>query len=371
MCLSVPINAALAQENDTDSDLGPKNWSSDAANANWSSDAYSPTSVRPNYGDSFNQDGTPKSEGESDAPYDSYLDPSHPLKNPNKPPRTWIDQVTVDADGDGKPDVDSDGKQITKPAERGAVFPEDGSPPVQQEKGDIDWGEQYYDGKFQQPLQITNLCASPRPVSITVSNLPYLTLPNSLTLQAGETRVIRANVVLPPEPDPPLILGLPGEPGWGWVEFPTPAPAFPPTQLHQPNFAQIKGTVEFWHPWAPAAAGNGGDCLPKLTTYTVVGHIHFRPPVPEDADPGPSQLAKTDVCTLYWNLGVRPEQLGETDCTLKMRKLAQTFVQKILNPYVLNSPDDWLWLPSSEEIESMNVQEMLAMKRRAEQVMGW
>jgi hypothetical protein len=54
-----------------------------------------------------------------------------------------------------------------------------------------------------------------------------------------------------------------------------------------------------------------------------------------------------------------------------MRKLAQTFVQKILNPYVLNSPDDWLWLPSSEEIESMNVQEMLAMKRRAEQVMGW
>jgi len=360
--------SVLAEEREPNADLSPKDWSTDSANTNWSSDAYSPSNIRPNYGDDFNQDGTPKSAGESNVPYDSYSDPSHPLKNPNKPPSTWINRVTVDEDGDGNPDLNENGKPKTLPAPRGQVFPEDGSPPVSQEIGDIDWGTKYYDGRFQQPLNVTNKCASEQPVQITVSDLPYLTLPKNITVGAGETKQIIGNVVLPSEPPPPLRLGLPGEPGWGWVDFPQPAPSFPPIQLHQPNFVQIKGKVELWHPWAPAAAG---DCLPKLTTYNIVGHIHFRPPAPDSGgDQGPSRIAESNPCTLWWNLAAKPGNLVE-DCTIKLRELARHFTQKVLGPYVYNEPDDWLWLPSDEELNQMNEEQLISMKQRAERVLGW
>ncbi|MBA4743315.1 MAG: hypothetical protein H2060_11490 [Azoarcus sp.] len=333
-----------------------------------SAGAYSPDRVAPRFGTEFNPDGSPRSAGISDKPYDSWEDPNHPLKSPKPPPKKWVERdVPVDRDGDGQPDVDENGNPITKP---GTVFPQDGSPPVQRAKGDIDWGERYYDSHFDQLLSATNKCNEERPITITVNGLPYLTLPDNVAVGAGETKVIRGAVKLPPEPPPPPRLGLPGEPGWGWVDFP-PIPAgqpFPPPKLHQPNFVQIDGTVELWHPWAPASAGDEGDCLPRLVTYTVTGHIHFRPPPPADA--GPSRLATPDVCEVYWNTGVAPKQLGTRDCTPEMRTLAHAFVDRQLAPYIENAPEEWLWL-ASMDIDRMSIGHLLDMKRRAEGILAW
>ncbi len=346
---------------------GRVNWEPPGANAP-PAGAYSPDRVTPQFGPEFNPDGTPTSAGGSDQPYDAWTDSNHPLKNPRPPPKEWVERdVPVDRDGDGRADVDENGDPVMRPA---TVFPQDGSPPVQRAKGDIDWGERYYDSQFDQLLSATNNCNQPRPVTITVNGLPYLSMPPDVTVGAGETKVFRGSVQLPPEPPPPPRLGLPGEPGWGWMDFP-PIPAgqpFPPPKLHQPNFVQIDGTVELWHPWAPASAGEGGDCLPRLVTYTVTGHIHFRPPPP--ADSGPSRLATPDVCEVYWNIGVAPEQLGTRDCTTEIRALAHTFVDRHLAPYIQNAPEEWLWL-SLMNIDQMSIGHLLDMKRRAEGVLAW
>lgn len=330
--------------------------------------AYSPDRVTPDFGPDFNPDGTPRTAGESQRPYDSWADPNHPLKSPAPPPPEWVERDEwVDADHDGRPDLDADGKPVIRKA---PVFPQDGSPPVQRAQGDIDWGERYYDGRFEQILTATNKCAAPRPITITVRDLPYLQLPTSITVEAGERREIRGQVTLPPEPPPPLRLGLPGEPGWGWVDFPIPiGQPLPMPKLHQPNFVQIEGSVELWHPWAPASAGEGGDCLPRLVTYRVTGHIHFRPP-PPSGDSGPSRIATHDPCEVYWNIGVPPAQLGERDCTQPIRRLARRYIDRVLAPYIQNAPEEWYWLAGLDPAQ-MNIGQLLAMKRRADGVLGW
>lgn len=352
------------------SDPAKQDWSTDPADPGWSKQAYSPDKVAPEYGDGFNADGSPKGGENANKPYDSYNDPHHPLKNPKGPPKEWVTKdVPVDKDGDGKQDKDENGKPVTKNV---PVFPADGSPPVQRSSADIDWGEKYFDGQFDQPLAITNKCNAPRPVTITIKDLSYLTLPSSVMVGAGERKVIMGKVKLPPEPPPPTRLGLPGEPGWGWVDFSSllSGQPFPPPKVHQPNFGQVNGRVEVWHPWAPASAGSQGDCFPKLSTYTITGHVHFRPPAPPKEDEGPSQLAKTDVCELYWKLGVPPEQLKDKDCTREIRALADSFLKRVVPPYVQNAPDDWLWL-SAVDVQSMSIDELLNMKARADSVMGW
>lgn len=331
--------------------------------------AYSPDRIAPDFGSGFNADGTPAAAGASNKPYDAWTDPNHPLKANSPPPREWVERdVPVDQDGDGKQDVDENGKPVTRP---GTVFPEDGSPPVRRAAGDIDWGERYYDSEFDQILSATNRCNEPRPVHITVNGLPYLTLPSSVLVGAGETKEFRGKVKLPPEPPPPLRLGLPGEPGWGWVDFPAPPAGqpFPVPKIHQPNFVQIDGSVELWHPWAPAAAGDAGDCFPKLVTYTVTGHIHFRPP-PPSGDAGPSRIATPSPCQVYWNIGLPPAQLGDRDCTQEMRSLARRFIDGPLGPYIGNAPEEWYWL-SAMSVDEMSIDQLLHMKRRAERVLGW
>jgi hypothetical protein len=366
-----------------------KNWSGDKAPKGWNNDAYSPNSASPEYGDEFNPDGSKKTDDGGTTPtYDPFADEHHPLKNPDgPPPREWLyEQEPVDADYDGKPDVDADGKPVTQDREvtvdkdgdgkpdldkdgneikqKVPVTPADGSQ-VQRGTADIDWGERYFDQTMIQPVVITNNCRTPQPVYLTVIDLPFLTLPEMVTVPPKVSN-IKGKIKLPPEPPPPLRLGLPGEPGWGHVafgDFFVPA-GQPPPKIHQPNFAQVSGSIEAWHPWAPAG---DSKCYAKLTTYTVTGHIHFRPPAPPK---GPEKLATPDVCEVYWKTGEPPAQLGDKDCTEKFRELATQFITAFLDPYIQNAPEEWSWLPSTADIQQMSMDQLLAMKKHAEAIMG-
>jgi len=229
-------------------------------------------------------------------------------------------------------------------------------------KGEWPWGERYYEGRFGAPLEIENKCNSPQLVGIFMNGLPYLSMPKLVKVPPGKTTVM-GQVQLPSEPDCPPFL-LPGRTGCGHVDFGVIiVAAWPPPKLHQPHFDTIEGTVVVWHPWAPA-----DDCPAVRKTYTVTGHIHFRPTPPDSG--GPQRITETDVCQFYWLIGEPPANLGDKDCTPEMRELALNFREKILRPYILNAPDEWLWLPSLDSIQQMSIPELLAMKARAEAVAG-
>lgn len=329
---TISISPLFAGEGDR------SNWSPSRPPPGYSPDAYSPDKIKPD----FAPDANP---GAGIGAYNPYTDPQHPTKNPNVDPGSGWDFTPV--------------KQ-----------PADQSPGVRSSSADWEWGERYFDSEFDAALIITNNCKSPQPVSIFIYDLPYLSLPPRLTVPPGQTRVI-GKVKLPPEPPPPIRLGLPGEPGWGHVDFgkvlgPNPVLPYPPPKLHQPNFVEIKGRVVTWHPWAPAS---GDNCFAKRQTYNVSGHIHFRPPAPK-AGGGPEKLAAPTACQVYWNTGVPPPQLNNKDCTAEMRELAVSFRERVLPAYVLNSPQDWLWLPSADALKAMRIPELLAMKAQASAIMG-
>jgi len=311
-------------------------WSAKPPPPGWSRDAYAPDRHAPAFGPELDA-----SQFGNQGAYDSYLDPHHPLKDPaNDPGPAW----------DQKPGGGAS----------------DGSPAVQNTQADWDWGERYFDAAFDAALIITNNCSSPQPVRIYVNDLPYLTLPEAVTVPPGQTRVT-GKVKLPPEPPPPLRLGLPGEPGWGHVEFPPFIPfGFPPPKLHQPHFVPIVGSVVTWHPWAPS---DPDGCLPKRQTYTVAGHIHFRPPPPPGGG-GPEKIAGASVCQVYWNIGVPPAQYQGEDCTAEMRDLALAYRTRVLQSYVLNAPEEWGWLPSTEDLQTFDVPRLLEMKAHADSLTG-
>ncbi len=328
------LGGLLAQANAAESTRGA-DWSVSKPPAGWSRGAYDPSQPAPNFGTG---EGVPaQTDGK---PYDPYHDPYHPLKDPTQDP------------GEAWNDVPGRG-------------PRDGSPGVQSNSADWQWGERYFDEAFEASIVITNNCSSPQPVRIYVNDLPYLTLPDSITVPPGQTRV-SGNVKLPPEPPPPIRLGLPGEPGWGHVEFPPFIPlGFPPPKLHQPNFVPIVGSVVTWHPWAPS---DPNGCLPKRQTYTVSGHIHFRPPPPRGG--GPEKVASPSVCQVYWNIGVPPAQYQGEDCAPEMRELAHAYRERVLQTYALNAPEEWGWLPSAEQLRTLEVPQLLEMKVHADSLTG-
>ncbi|MEX2482571.1 MAG: hypothetical protein WD928_17065 [Gammaproteobacteria bacterium] len=329
MLLALLVAPAAAQVKSTD-------WNKEPPPEGWSKEAYSPEATQPDFPADYDAP-------DGDDAYNAWTDPYHPLKNPDEDP----------------------GAAWNRP--EGQNMP-DNSPGVIAAEADWDWGEKYYDSEFDANLVITNNCETPQPVKITIDNLPYLTLPEAVVVPKGQT-VVPGKVKLPPEPPPPLRLGLPGEPGWGHVEFPPIIipPGMPPPKLHQPHFAQIKGEVVTWHPWTPS--GGGAECFPKRQTYKTAGHIHFRPPPPQGAG-GPEKLATPDVCQVWWNIGVPPAQWDGEDCSDKIRELARWHLDRVLGPYILNAPDEWLWLPEAAAIDEMTIEALLAMKARADALLG-
>ena len=112
-------------------------------------EAYSPDAVAPDFPDGYRPP-------DGDGPYNSWTDPYHPLKNPDKDPGAAWDRPP------------------------GANLP-DNSPGVLTSTTDWPWGEKYYASEFDASLVITNNCDTPQPVKITIDNLPYLTLPEGVS----------------------------------------------------------------------------------------------------------------------------------------------------------------------------------------------
>ena len=267
-----------------------------------------------------------------DPDYNPASDPNHPLKDKSKDPGAPWENHRLS----------------------------DGTPPVNVSKGGWDWGELFFENSYQSKLTVTNGCKGTQTVSIFINNLPYLSMPNSLTIPGNSQIDVELTIDTPPQPPPPLLTGAPGQPtSWGWVQPPPPQP-FGAPRFHQPNFVDVQGEVIIWHPW-------NGNCFPKRETYNATGHIHFKPPGPPPS--GPEKLATPSVCQVYWNIGVPPAQLDDKDCTEEFRKLATQYREKILGPYVDREPEKWNWLPDASDIRNMSESELLAMKARADVLM--
>ena len=272
-----------------------------------------------------------------DQPYDPYYDNNHPLKNPDRDPGKGWERT---------------GKRAKPDGSFGALAA----------SVDWDWGERYFEDSFSVVLHVTNNCKSRQPTSIFVTDVPGLTFPAKVSVPPGSRGLdVIGKVTLP---SPPIPTGLPGEPPMGHVEFP---PHFvPPGQpaLHQPNAVAIGGEVVAWHPEAMDV--NGQVCYATRITYRPTGHIHWRPPG-KDGDTGPSRLATTDPCTVWWNSGEQPNGASDEACTAKMQTLAAHFIDKILAPFIDHAPADWTWLRTFGDVQGKSVEELLAMKARASQ----
>ncbi|MEQ8231721.1 MAG: hypothetical protein RKL32_08395, partial [Gammaproteobacteria bacterium] len=56
--------------------------------------------------------------------------------------------------------------------------------------------------------------------------------------------------------------------------------------------------------------------------------------------------------------------------TQKIRELARRYIDLVLGPYILNAPEEWLWLPEAAAVEAMSIEALLAMKARADELLG-
>jgi hypothetical protein len=258
-------------------------------------------------------------------------DPNHPLKGSKDPGSAW--------------DAHPSAPRFPDPA-------------------DWPWKELFYDLTVPSALEVTNRCESPQPVYIT-HDLPYLTIQETAVIPPGGIDV-PATITTPPEPPSPIRTGAPGQPGWGWVEPPHYDPATGTStrmpgepEFHQPNFVDIKGKVSVWHPWI-------GRCLPNRQVWTVTGHIHFRPPPPKGGGGGPEKIAAPDPCVVYWNIGAPPPGFDGRDCTDIIRGLAMDYFGRILVPLMKETPGSWSWVPSAGEISTMDMEQILALKERAD-----
>lgn len=273
-----------------------------------------------------------------DEPYDPYYDRNHPLKNPDVDPGKGWERT----DRRAKPD---------------------GSFGALAASVDWDWGERYFNDSFSVVLHVTNNCKSKQPTSIFVTDVPGLNFPAKVSVPPGPRGLdVVGTVNLP---SPPIPTGLPGEPPMGHVDFP--AHFVPPGQpaLHQPNAVAIGGEIVAWHPEAMDI--DGQVCYATRITYRPSGHIHWRPP-DKEGDSGPSRLATTDPCTVWWNTGEQPAGASEEDCTPKIRSLAAHLVDKVLPPFIAHAPADWAWLSTLGDVADKSVSELLAMKARASSV---
>ncbi len=264
-----------------------------------------------------------------DPNYEPRTDPNSPEFDPNYDPRTDMNHPLKNRGRDP-------GHAWDRPR-RG-----DGTPPVRQASGEWSWGELFYGKTYHTKIVVKNGCSTPRTATIFVHSLPYLTLPSSVTVPAKSQKEVPGTIVTPP---PPHI-------------FLTGHETLPPHGIFV-DLEQRHGEVVIWHPW-------GKNCAPSREAYSVTGHIHYdtrKPP-----DPGPQRIATASPCQVWWNIGERPAQLDyqPKDCTDEIRELARGYVTRVLGPSVSRDPAAWSWLPDEGRIQQMSIDELLAMKARAD-----
>lgn len=281
-------------------------------------------------------DPSPSAEG-IESP-DPLLDPQHPLKNP-----------TVD------------------PGPGAGTGPT--GPSVTHYAADWYWGERFFEQEFTVSLAIANNCETMQLVKIFVNDMPYVTFRDEVIVHRKSIKKVEGKVKLPPEPKPPPAQPF-GGPGFGWVDPPNLPPqplGTPPPVFHQPNFTEITGEVVVWHPLAPD--GENAQCDAERTVYTIGGHMHYRKPPPENEDRGPSSLARTDPCVVWWNTGEEPPQRHD-DCTGPMRLLAEHYLKFVVPDYWRNAPAEWGWLEEFGGVSDKSIADLLAMKVRGDALMG-
>lgn len=259
-----------------------------------------------------------------DARKKALADPTTALGNPNHPLK--------DSSTDPGPNPDKEA-----PDDRYA----DGSPVITHAEGNWPWGELLYGKTYPTSLTIKNDCWSDETVGIFVTNLPYISLPASVTVPARSSLDVPITIVTPPPPN--LIL--------------TGRETIPEHGI----FGDVQGEVVVWHPWTAEP-----ECKPNRESYKASGHIHYdlTPPPPP---PSPEKIAGAGPCHVWWNTGQRPATVKEDqDCSMEIRELAAAYRLRVLQPVVDRAPAQWAWLPSAEQIGQMSIGECLAMKSKAQ-----
>ena len=248
---------------------------------------------------------------EYDANYDANKDPDHPLKRDEDPGEEWDTNTRYD-----------------------------GTPKVLRGNADWPWGELVYGQAYKTKILITNHCASTETVTLTPNNLPYLSVPSTVTIPPKRTVEVDATITTPPEPSVPMVTGH---------------ETLPPGGI----FVDITGDTEnlvIWHPWSP-------PCMPKRETFKVSGHVHFASPA--GGPSGPQKVAGAGPCEVWWNTGQRPRN-AKNDCTDEIRTLALHYRERVLQHYAGADPAAWAWLPGGPAIRGMALDELLGLKRRAD-----
>jgi hypothetical protein len=199
----------------------------------------------------------------------------------------------------------------------------------------LDLGELYFGFKYKPSwFHITNDCPYEVTVFIDVYDLPFMTIPEVIRAKPGENS-IEYQITTPPPP---------------------PMPVFTPVApLPHGIYAPIKGTIVIENPEVFACP----PCKKGVKIIEVTGHLHWPVLAPP---PGPEVLD----CGLFWRQGREPPPNLRDICEDPIRGFAALYVSVELDPYVQADPAAWAWLPSPDAILEMSIEELIAMKRRAE-----
>lgn len=243
------------------------------------------------------------------------------------------------------------------------------SPPMDRFNVDWDWGERYFSQEFGVTLKLLNDCETTQSVTIDATSVPYLTIAKEVSVSRRSVKTVSGTVKLPDPPKPPPVQPFGGQ-WFGWVEPPTIGPqpfGTPPPIFHQPNFSPIEGVVIATHAAGPD--GPNALCNPMQTRYKLAGHMHWGRPEPVEEDTGPTTLARTDPCVVWWNTGEEPAQ-EHGDCRAAMQLLAEHFLLKVVPDYWRNAPKEWAWLETFGGVSDKGVDQLLQMKAQATLIMG-
>lgn len=263
----------------------------------------------------YDPDYEPRSDTTSpqhDPDYNAEKDPLHPLKSDKDPGAQWNNNRRQDR-----------------------------TPPILLANADWPWGELHFGQTYKAKVILKNECKSRETVTLTVNNLPYLSVPTQVHIPGRSMIEVEATITTPPTPNVPLLTGHETIPEIG-------------------IFIDIPGDSEslvIWHPW-------NHPCKPKRETYKVSGHIHF-PPEAAGGKPGAQKIARASACQVYWNTGQKPGRSND-DCTEDLRMLALHYRERVLQTYAEHDREAWSWLPPSTAIRTMSEQELMAMKARSD-----
>lgn len=209
-------------------------------------------------------------------------------------------------------------------------------PAVDRYKGTWDLGKWSYEQEFGLTYPFTNKCDRGVAVTFDTRDVPFLSVMPRVTAPAGKTTEI------------PIILKTPK-----WPD--------------QPESTELRGTL------IVSSSGyetEAGVCHSFQSTEMVAAHVLWwdRPPPPPKL-----KVAGPSDCTVWWNTGQRPPnapRLSEEMCVDPIRSLAADFRERVLDALWRLDPERWKWLPSVAQVRTMTIDKLLAMKKRAAEVMG-